>query len=356
MTAGFIMSKKHQSLSQLGWKSFFNQQLSLEDLEQSAPYRVTQVFRNRLVLWGEDNEVDIPLAQFPTLQECTVGDWILMPLLEGATPRLLERQSVFQRKSPGSNHKQLIATNVDTAFIVSSCNQDFNLSRIERYLALTKEAQVDAVLVLTKADMVDEAQRDSYVEQLHDLQAHLVILTIDALDQDDCDKLQDWCTAGQTCVLLGSSGVGKTTITNTLCSIDEKTASIREDDSKGRHTTTGRSLFFTQAGGLLLDCPGMRELQLTDCEDGVKAVFEDIQLLASQCKFSDCRHNAEPKCAVQAAIKSGELDERRLVNFQKMLKEQARNTMTLAESHQKDREFGQLIKTSLDAKRNKRES
>lgn len=348
------MSKKHHSLSQLGWKSYFNQQLSLEDLEHTIPYRVTQVFRNRLVLWGEDNEVDIPLAQFPTLQECTVGDWILMPILEGTTPRLLERQSVFQRKSPGSNHKQLIATNVDTAFIVSSCNQDFNLSRIERYLALTKEAQVDAVLVLTKADMINETQRDSYVEHLQDLQAHLVVLTINALDQDDCDKLQDWCTTGQTCVLLGSSGVGKTTITNILCEIDEKTASIREDDAKGRHTTTGRSLFFTQAGGLLLDCPGMRELQLTDCEDGVKAVFEDIQLLASQCKFSDCQHNAEPKCAVQAAIQSEELDQRRLINFNKMLKEQARNTMTLAESHQKDREFGQLIKTSLDAKRNKR--
>jgi len=347
------MSEQHYTLQQLGWKTFFNQQLTLDNLEQTAPYRVTQVFRNRLIVLGENGELNLDLAQYPNLQESTVGDWLLMPTEPTKTPAILERLSVFQRKSPGANTSQLIAANVDTAFIVSSCNHDFNLSRIERYLALAKEAQVDAVLVLTKADMIDEEQQQSYLDQLHELQAHLVVLTINALDIEDTQQLNDWCKVGQTVVLLGSSGVGKTTLSNSLCLLQQATAAVRDDDSKGRHTTTGRSLYFTRTGGLILDCPGMRELQLTDCEEGVRAVFSDIELLANQCKFKNCQHHSEPGCAVLMALKAGELDLRRLTNFQKMLKEQARNSLTLAQSHQQDKVFGKLIKNSLKEKKSR---
>jgi ribosome biogenesis GTPase len=344
------MSEKHYTVQQLGWKTHFNQQLTLDNLEQTAPYRVTQVFRNRLIVLGENGELNLDLAQYPHLQECTVGDWLLMPTNPTETPAILDRLSVFQRKSPGANTSQLIAANVDTAFIVSSCNHDFNLSRIERYLALAKEAQVEAVLVLTKADLVNEEQQQSYLDQLHELQAHLVVLTINALDIEDVQQLNDWCKVGQTVVLLGSSGVGKTTLSNSLCLMQQATAAVRDDDSKGRHTTTGRSLYFTHAGGLILDCPGMRELQLTDCEEGVRAVFSDIELFAKQCKFKNCQHQSEPGCAVLMALEAGDLEPRRLTNFQKMLKEQARNTMTLAQSHQQDKEFGKLIKNSLKDK------
>jgi ribosome biogenesis GTPase len=347
------MSEEHYNLAQLGWKTFFNQQFTLDNLEQTKPHRVTQVFRNRLVVLGESGELNLDLAQYPNLQEATIGDWLLISNSADEMPAILERQSVFQRKSPGANSHQLIATNVDTAFIVSSCNQDFNLSRIERYLALTKEAQVDTVLVLTKADKVDEKQQQNYLDQLHVLQAHLVVLILNALDPEEAKKLNDWCQVGQTVVLLGSSGVGKTTLTNALCSKQEVTAEIREDDSKGRHTTTGRSLYFTLKGGLILDCPGMRELQLTDCEEGVKAVFSDIELIAEQCRFKDCRHQSEPGCAITVALEAGELDFRRLSNYQKMLKEQARNSLTLAQSHQQEKVFGKLIKSSLKDKKSR---
>jgi ribosome biogenesis GTPase len=150
------MSEQHYTLAQLGWKAFFNQQLTLDDLEQTAPNRITQVFRNRLIVLGVNGELNLDFAQYPNLQECTVGDWLLMPKIHSETPTLLDRWSCFQRKSPSANTAQLIAANVDTAFIVSSCNHDFNLSRIERYLALAKEAQVDAVLILTKADRVND--------------------------------------------------------------------------------------------------------------------------------------------------------------------------------------------------------
>lgn len=347
------MSDSHYTLAQLGWKTFFNQQLSLEDLEHTAPCRVTQVFKNRVVVLGENGEINLDLAQYPHLQRCTVGDWLLIPENPSDAPILLDRLSVFQRKAPGSNSSQLIAANVDTAFIVSSCNHDFNLSRIERYLALAKEAQVDAVLVLTKADMVNEQRIQNYLDQLHELQAHLVVLTVNALEHDEVQKLNDWCKQGQTVVLLGSSGVGKTTLSNALCLMQEATAAVRDDDSKGRHTTTGRALYFTHKGGLILDCPGMRELQLTDCEDGVRAVFADIEQLAKQCKFKDCQHQSEPNCAIRKALAAGELDQRRLSNYQKMLKEQARNSLTLAQSHQQDKAFGKLIKTSLKDKKSR---
>jgi ribosome biogenesis GTPase len=348
-----MSEEKQYTLTQLGWKTFFNQQLTLENLEQTAPYRVTQVFRNRLIALGENGELNLDLAQFPNLQESTVGDWLLIPNTPNETPIILDRLSVFQRKSPGANASQLIAANVDTAFIVSSCNHDFNLSRIERYLALAKEAQVDTVLILTKADLVNEQQLQTYLQQLHKLQAHLVVLTLNALDLEDVQKLNDWCKVGQTVVLLGSSGVGKTTLSNSLCLLQGSTAAIREDDSKGRHTTTGRSLYFTHEGGLILDCPGMRELQLTDCEEGVRAVFSDIELIAKQCKFSNCQHQTEPGCKVVMALENGELEPRRLANYQKMLKEQARNSLTLAQSHQQDKEFGKLIKNSLKDKKSR---
>ncbi|WP_339722703.1 ribosome small subunit-dependent GTPase A [uncultured Paraglaciecola sp.] len=347
------MSGKNYTLAQLGWKTFFNQQLTLENLEQTAPYRITQVFRNRVIVLGENGERELNLAQFPHLQTCTVGDWLLIPKIQSDTPVILDRLSVFQRKSPGANTNQLIAANVDTAFIVSSCNNDFNLSRIERYLALAKEAQVDAVLVLTKADLINEQQLSDYLAQLHELQSHLVVLPMDALNKEKVQQLNDWCKVGQTVVLLGSSGVGKTTLSNSLCSMEEATAAIRDDDSKGRHTTTSRSLYFTQAGGLILDCPGMRELQLTDCEEGIKAVFSDIERLAKQCKFTDCQHQSEPGCKVLMALDTGDLAPRRLANYQKMLKEQARNSLTLAQSHHQDKVFGKLIKNSLKIKKSR---
>lgn len=348
------MSIKQYSLSQLGWKPYFNQQLSIELLETTAPYRVAQVFRNRLVLWGEEGQLDISLAQYPSLQTCTVGDWLLIENKAQIAPVQLERFSLFERKSPRTNTEQLIASNVDTAFIVSSCNHDFNLSRIERYLALAKEAQVEAVLVLTKGDLINKETLYTYLDQLKELETHLSVQWVNALDARDCSQLDDWCQTGQSIVLLGSSGVGKTTLTNTLCGVEQRTADIRQEDSKGKHTTTSRSFFFTSTGGLILDCPGMRELQLTNCEEGVKAVFDDIQQLGQACKFADCQHQNEPKCAVQGAIKAGQLEPRRLINFQKMLREQARNTRSLAESHQKAREFGKLIKGSLQDKKQRR--
>ncbi len=329
------------SLKRLGWQSVFQQQLSVEDLQQMTIARVIEHHRSEYVLRSEKDVFRLPVTV--SLPHLTSGDWVLVNE-QNHFVRLLERKSLFKRKAAGSKlSEQLIASNVDTLFIVCSLNYDFNLSRIERYLALTHEAGVEPVVILTKQDLCPDAEeKRRKVEQLEPL---LMVELVNALDRESCSVLDYWCREGQTISLLGSSGVGKSTLVNTLLGIEvQQTSAIREDDSKGRHTTSARSMHFTPSGAILIDTPGMRELQLTECEEGVRQTFADIDALAKQCKFNDCHHAGEPGCAVQAAIDSGELDPRRLANYLKLLAEQARNSASLQDLRAKDRQFGKMVK------------
>ncbi len=193
-------------------------------------------------------------------ERATVGDWLLLDRSTNRLVRLLERKSLFKRKEPGTGRSiQLIAANVDTVLIVSSCNQDFNQARLERYLALAREAQVQPIVVLTKADLADDP--GSYVTKVVKLLPGLLVECLEARSGADVAKLEPWCGQGQTVALLGSSGVGKSTLINALAGEDVQAISgIREGDAKGHHTTTGRSLHRLPTGGWLLDTPGMREL------------------------------------------------------------------------------------------------
>ncbi|TFH93274.1 ribosome small subunit-dependent GTPase A [Vibrio ouci] len=317
------------SLATLGWNNLFQQQLTLDDLENDHTIaRVTEHHRSIYKLMSEQGEIQLDIHK--SLPSMTVGDWLILDSNQ-RFGRLLERQSLFHRKAAGSKvHEQLIAANVTTLFIVCSLNDDFNLSRIERYLAIAHEAEVEPVIVLTKADLTDnESELRAQVQALDPL---LMVESLNALDQNECQRLAAWCSAGKTVAFMGSSGVGKSTLVNSLLDQDaQMTGGIREDDSKGRHTTTSRSLHFLPSGGVLIDTPGMRELQLIDCTDGVAETFSDVEAFAAQCRFSDCQHQDEPKCRVREAIESGELEERRLTNYLKLQREQQRNTATLAE-------------------------
>ena len=335
-------------LPQLGWQAFFQQQLTLDEWEHFTLARVIAQERSIIHLLTPETGLSLPVtAGMPVM---TVGDWVVLDST-GNFHRLLDRLSLFSRKAAGTKvATQLIAANIDTVFVVCSMNQDFNLNRIERYLALANEADVEPVVVLSKADACDNPQ--VYAEQVQGLDPMLNVVMVNSLDPDSVGQLEAWCRAGNTVALLGSSGVGKSTIINTLSGkAIQQTHSIREDDDKGRHTTTGRSLHLLPAGGLLLDTPGMRELQLADCEHGIEETFSEISELASQCKFSDCQHQAEPGCAVRAAIDAGSLDERRLTSYLKLMKEQAFNKATLAEKRARDRDLGRYYRSVQAGKR-----
>lgn len=329
------------SLANLGWRPIFQQQLELSELDQLIPARVMEHHRTKLELAGEHGTFDLQIT--PSMPNLTVGDWLLIDE-EQRFQRALDRFSCFSRKAPGSDvSEQLIAANVDSAFIVSSLNDDFNLSRIERFLSMVNESSAEPVVVLTKKDRREDFE--DLVAQVQALDNLLSVISVNALDQSAREELLPWCSEGRTIVLLGSSGAGKSTLTNTLLQAQiQSTAGIREADSKGRHTTTTRSLLPMDQGALILDTPGMRELQLLASEAGIAATFADIQALADQCRFSDCSHDSEPDCAVQAAMHSGSIDERRLHNYRKLLREQANNSASLAQKRAQDKELGKFYK------------
>lgn len=332
------------SLRQLGWQPFFQQQLTLSELETKQIARVISHHRTHYVLQSETDQLELPIdTELPVL---TVGDWVLLNQSTGFY-RELERKSVFKRKAPGTKvAEQLLAANLDTLFIVSSLNQDFNLNRIERFLALAHEAMVEPVVVLTKMDLCEDAEfKKQLVQELDEL---LVVEVVNSLDKVTIESLKSWCTKGKTVSFIGSSGVGKSTLINTLLGEQKfNTAGIREDDSKGRHTTRVRVMTFLPSGGALIDIPGVRELQLTDCESGLQQTFEEIERLVPKCKFNDCSHSNEPGCAIRKAIEVGQLEQRRFDNYQKLLKEQSRNSATLKEKRDKDKAFSKYCKVTM---------
>ncbi|MGF1750030.1 ribosome small subunit-dependent GTPase A [Vibrio cionasavignyae] len=330
------------SINELGWKSYFQQQLTLDDYDNTVVGRIIAHHRSGYIVCTEEQEFHLEHhTQHPSM---TVGDWILLDN-EQAFVRLLERKSLFSRKAPGSKvEEQFIAANVDCVFIVCSLNDDFNLSRIERYLTLVNESQAETVIVLTKSDLCLDA--DEKREQVQNLDPFLIIEMVNALDADTLSGLASWCQQGQTVAFMGSSGVGKSTLVNSLMTSEvQATSGIREDDSKGRHTTTSRSMHKMSQGGLLLDTPGMREIQLTASEDGLAETFSDIEALIAQCRFSDCQHNNEPGCAVRTALEAGSVNARRLDNYYKLLREQAHNSASLAEKRSSDKQFGKFIRS-----------
>jgi ribosome biogenesis GTPase len=325
------------TLIDLGWRTAFSSQLTAEERDgELCPVRVMAVHRGWVEIAGSGLSGMIPSA-LPSAEGAedrpTVGDWIIVDRAELTAVRILERINLFKRQAPMDKRRlQLIAANVDTLFIVTSCNHDFNVARLERYLVMAREVGVTPVVVLTKMDLAVEPGK--FLELARGLQPGLQVELINGLDTGSVARLARYCGKGSTVALLGSSGVGKSTMINSLRGSDDiATQPIRENDGKGRHTTTVRQLHRLNGpieGGWLVDTPGMREFNLPEAADGIAEVFDDITELTLKCRFTNCAHGSEPGCMVQAAVRSGALEPERLQRWRKLVLEDAGNTQNTA--------------------------
>ena len=318
------MTSTDETLAELGWKACFSKQVTDEEAPRCHPVRVMAVHRGKIAVAGAGGErfvsPNIPGAR-PSDDHPTVGDWLLIDDDTLLPVRVLGRMNLFKRRAPGDPRKQqMIAANIDTLFIVASCNQDFSVARLERYLVLAREVGVFPVVVLTKTDLTDTP--DVFAAAAHAIAPGLRVETVNGRDRASVAGLAAYCGKGETVALLGSSGVGKSTLVNTLRGSDSiATQAIRAGDGTGRHTTTVRAMHRLDRGGWLLDTPGMRELQLSDAGDGISEVFDDFILVAQRCRFSDCAHNSEPDCAIRAAIAEGTLTSERFDRWRKLAAE-----------------------------------
>jgi ribosome biogenesis GTPase / thiamine phosphate phosphatase len=332
-------------LDRLGWSACYSQQLTLDDLSAGFAARVCNVQRNQLTVLSERGSLDVVVP--PRLltggdEAIAIGDWLLVEHEAPRVLRVLERRSLISRMAAGVEQRmQAIAANLDTLFIVTSCNDDFNLSRLERYFTVARHAQVEPVIVLTKTDLCTDTE--SFAAQARSIAGDIAVLALNATGHAAADALAPWLACGQTVAFVGSSGVGKSTLVNALLATQaQATSAIREHDAKGRHTTTSRQMFVLPSGAWVIDTPGMRELKLGSVEAAVSAVFDDIETLARNCRFRDCQHRDDAGCALHAAVAAGQLDARRLSSYQKLQREAERASQSVRERREIARRWGRM--------------
>ncbi len=320
-----------KQLTDLGWNSFFENQFEPYRNQNYVPMRIIRENREKYTAYGETGELLCEISgkyRFDSTGKSsypTAGDWVVGTVrneeMKATIHALLQRKSAFSRKVAGQvTDEQIVAANIDTIFIVTGLDLNYNLRRIERYLAMAWNSGATPVIILNKSDICPEAEiRKSEVESIA---FGVDIFTLSAATNTGIEFLYKYIRPGETVAFLGSSGVGKSTIINTLLGVNKlKVNEVSELGSRGRHTTTHRELILLPDGGIVIDTPGMRELQLWGDDEGLRLVFDDIEELALNCRFRDCSHVNEPGCAIIEALNNGILDPGRLESFYKLKKE-----------------------------------
>lgn len=353
-------------LETLGFDPWFLAGIGKESLKDRKPARILSIGRDICEIQGAfpavraelsgrlmfhaDSPMDLP----------AVGDWVLVQYVAddsfAVVHDVLPRKTVLKRKTSGRNVEyQLLAANIDTAFVVQSLDANFNLRRLERYLVMIHDGGIEPVLLLSKSDLQTTAAVERKVREVRATVPGLPVLVSSNHTGDGLERLSEWLRPGKTFCLLGSSGVGKTTLVNRLMGGDVfETRSVREKDGKGRHTTSRRQLVFLPNKAMIIDTPGMRELGNIGVESGLQTVFGDIRKLAKACQYRDCSHEHEGGCAVLAAVASGELAPERYRSYLRISRESAYHEMSYLEKRRKDRSFGKMVKSVMKAKKNRR--
>ena len=353
------------ALEKIGFNDWFSNHLDQAMSENHGIARVTAVHKDSYtislgegdifaelagnLLYSSDSAVDLP----------TTGDWVYADTFDDDTHAIiygvLPRKTLLKRKTAGKTVEfQLIAANIDVAFIIQSLNENFNLRRLERYLVMVNETGIEPVILLSKSDLLAASETEDIINTVQQINPAIKILPFSNLNQDSVAEINALLKNGFTYCLLGSSGVGKTTLLNSIIGEDAyETRTVSKIQSKGRHTTTSRQLVRLDNGAMIIDTPGMRELGSISVDSGLDETFSEIQSLAQTCKFSNCTHSNEKGCAIRLAIEEGRLSESRYQNYLKMKKESDFNEMSYVEKRKKDRAFGKLVKDHMKHKKNR---
>ncbi|MBI2416755.1 MAG: ribosome small subunit-dependent GTPase A [Ignavibacteriales bacterium] len=349
------MNNNNKLLDGLGFSNWFKDKAESVAANDMSVARVISVNKNNYIVYDGRNEMLAELtgkfmfSADSSLDYPTVGDWVSVRLFNEDTfaviHDVLPRQTLLKRKTAGDKMDyQLIAANVDSAIIVQSLDFNFNLRRLERYLVMIHESGIKPVILLSKADLVPPEEVEAKKAAVIKTSPETEIITFSNNTASDVEIVNKIFIPGKTYCLLGSSGVGKTTLINNLIHQQlYKTLEVREKDGRGKHTTTRRELIILNNGALLIDNPGMRELGVIAVESGLDETFSEITELSDQCRFADCTHTVEAGCAILAAVENGGIPRHRYANYIKMRKESAYNEMTYVEKRQKDKKFGKYI-------------
>jgi ribosome biogenesis GTPase len=326
--------------------------------------RVTQEHRERYVVSDGDNEYEAEITgnlrftansrtDFPA-----VGDWVVITIYDSNQAiihKILPRKSVLERQAVGKfGETQIISTNIDVAFIIQAITNNFSINRLERYLTICYSANIEPVLVISKIDLSTEKEIQDSINDLEKRDKKVRYILVSNVTLTGLDQIMDFIQKGKTYCVVGSSGVGKSTLINNLLKKNIlKTGQISLSTNKGRHTTDHRELFVLENGGIIIDTPGMKELGMTDNTEGIKTTFQEIVNIAINCKFPDCKHINETGCAVIDALNNGTIDKDSYDNYQKIQKEQERFQTTVSEKRKKDKTFGKMIKNYYKDNKNK---